>query len=481
MNKLIIRILVAAILLTALAIPMTSCSQTKKLLRMDEPERAEYFYRATDSKMTYAQSGSFDQTMTMQANMSGVSYKQTTEATVTFIAEQDDFIYLEQSKTTVDAGGQGTIIYSDSGYIDGMMFSYNREGKDEAKLKSAITPEEYNQFLAKQNEDQPQIQVGKGYSETMTCVQNEDGTWTATYEGFTEEGMKPFLYMLKGVDYMVTADHSIADARLTLNADADLYPTSMKIEFVFEKNASSSAPLPVVTMENVYHGWNNTVLSEPYDLSKFTEIDDLRVVEDFSQSLFERSTAPSGSFTVKVVTKANGGGYSDTTTDKQKVTFSSDGGYRFTYEYEEEGYEYKLSYTDGDLYVKVYDEGGKKVHSESSDMTEAEAKATVSQLMDPEQVSDVDIVDVETLDAEKGIYRFTLGDAFKNAYDEDYEMSGLDMTHFMGYFDATIVDGVLMEYTYHIESSFKMEGQTVKTVVDMTITFGEAVQGGETV
>lgn len=477
--KRILTLLLAAALLLGLALPMTSCSAAARLSRMDETKRADYFYRVTDRNASYARSGSYDQTMVLDATLNGVAYKQTTVATVTFLTERDGVTYLEQAKTTVDVVGGGTVIYEDSGYVDGMMFRYSKEGNNETALKSPISLEDYGSFRQYQNASAPLIAVGEGISETMTCKQNEDGTWTATYEDFTAEGLKPFLYMLRGIDYVVTAEHDIVDVRLTLNADEKLYLTSLKMEFVFEAKTETSTPTPVVTMENKYHGWNNTTLSEPYDLSSFTEVADLRAVDVFTSALMDRASADSGAFDVKVVTKANGSGYNNTVTNKQKVTFSSEGGYRFNYEYDEDGYDYKIGYMDGNMTVRVY-EDGEKVHSETVDMTESEARATVSQLMDPEGITAQSISGVEIIDAEKGIVRFALSDAFENSYKEQYEMTGMNMTAFDGYCEATLAEGILTEYRYHMEMTVRMNGQSVKTTVDMTITF-DAEQGSETV
>ncbi len=479
MKKLLTLILAAALLL-GLTLPLASCSATSRLKRMKEDERAEYFYEVVDRTMTYARSGSYEQTMVLDATLSGVPYKQTTEATITFISERNDVTYLEQAKTTVDMVGGSTVIYSDSGYTDGMMFSYTKEGKNEIKLKSPIIAESYSIFRRFQNAGSPLITVGSGISETMTCKQNEDGTWTATYEGFSEAGMEPFLYMLRGVDYMVTEEHGIADVRMTMNADAKLYPTSMKIEFIFEENPKSTIPVPVVTLENVYHGWNNTELAEPYDLSDFTEVEDLRAVDVFTDALLEKSCAPSGAFDVKVVTRAQANGYDHTVTSRQKVTFSSEGGFRFNYDYDDGGYDYKFSYAMERLSVYVYKDG-KKVDGEVLDMTEVEARGTVSQLMDPEGITAQSISNVEIVDAERGVVRFTLSDAFRNEYREQAEMSGAEMTAFSGYCEATLAGGILTEYLYHMEMTVRSDGETIKTTVEMTITFSDGTSGGETV
>ena len=479
--KRIFTVLLAAALLLGLALPMTSCSAAARLSRMkDEAERAYYFYEITERNMDYARSFTFDQTMVMDATINGVAYKQTTEATVTLISERNDVTYLEQTKTTVDVVGGGTVIYSDSGYVDGMMFSYSKEGNNETKLKSPLEATDYAAFRSYLNGDAPLVVVADGVCETVTCKENEDGTWTATYEGFTDEGMIPFLYMLRGVDYMLTSEYHIADVRMTMTADEKLYLTSMKMEFIFEAKGKTDSPAPVVTMENLYSGWNETTLAEAYDLSDFTEVDDLRAVDVFTDALLARGYESSGSFEVDVVSTAKGGGYDNTQKNHESVSFSEEGGYRFSYDYNADGYDYKISYSNGSLSVRVY-EDGEKVHSEVDEMTDADARATVAQLMDPENISAQSISDVEIMDAEAGVVRFTLSDAFENAYKEEYEMMGISLTAFKGYCEATLAEGILTEYRYHMEMTLRIDGETVKSTVDMTITFEAAEQGAETV
>ena len=180
-----------------------------------------------------------------------------------------------------------------------------------------------------------------------------------------------------------------------------------------------------------------------------------------------------------MVTTANSSGYNNTVTNKQKITFSSENGFTFKYDYDQDGYDYKTAYKDGELSVKVY-EKGKQVHSVEQEMTESEARATVTQLMDPEGINAQSFCDVQIVDAEGGVVRFALSKSFENSYKEQYEMSGMTMTAFEGYCEATLAEGVLTEYRYHMEMTLRVEGQTVKTKVNMTITFADGA-GAETV
>ena len=113
-------------------------------------------------------------------------------------------------------------------------------------------------------------------------------------------------------------------------------------------------------------------------------------------------------------------------------------------------------------------------------MTDAQARATVTQLMNPEGINAQSFCDVQIVDAEGGVVRFALSKSFENNYKEQYEMSGMIMTAFEGYCEATLAEGILTEYRYHMEMTLRVDGRTVKTKVNMTITFADGA-GAETV
>ena len=475
-----ISILVVAVMLLSLAFSTTSCSASARLERMEEPQRAEYFYYVTDRNMSYASSLTYDQTMVLDATINGAAYKQTTEVAVTFVSDRNGMSLVEKAKTTVDTVGGGTVIYSDTGYIDGVMFSRNKEGGNETKLKSSVSLEDYAAFNQYRNAKAPLITVGEGYANTMTCKQNEDRTWTATYEGFTEEGLAPFLYMLRGVDYYLTAEHKITDVRMTLQADAQLNLTHSRIEFIFAENSKVEYEPPVVTLENTYYGWNSTVMDEAYDLSGFTEVDDLRAVDVFLDAVLERIYQPSGTVDKTIVTVAKTGGYNHEATEQQRMTFSDRDGFAFDLSYQAEDYEYKMSYADGQVCVRAYD-AGTLLDTMTEVMSEADAHATVGKLIDSEGITARSISGVEIINAETGVVRFTLSDAFESYYRAQYEMAGMTMTSFSGYCEVDLPDGMLSEYRYHIDMILVIEGGYVKTTVDITVTFSEAEKGNETV
>lgn len=480
MKKIITLTLTIAMLL-GLTLPLTSCSTALLLSRMEETKRAYNFYSITDFNMNYASSAMYEQKMVMDATINGSAYKQTTEATVTFASDRNGLTLLEKSKTTVDVIGGGTVIYSDTGYVDGMMFSYAKEGGNETKLKSAVSLEDFSAYNQYRNSDAPAVVVDADRAKTVTCKQNEDKTWSATYEGFTAEGLVPFLYMLRGIDYYLAAEHDVIDVRMTVNADARLYPTGTKIEFIFAENPDTQTAVPVVTLETTYYGWNSTT-PEAYDISSFNEVDDLRAMHIFLDALLDKSYEESGKVDITTVSAVTTDGYDTTQTNKQTLTFDQKDALTFDLITDNEAFLYKMNYSDGEFLVRIFDPTNDSLLDTTTEpMTYVEARATIAQLMDPEGLTSRSIKDVEMIDAEAGICRFTLSDAFKNAYKEEYEAAGVTLSAFKGYCEATIADGELTSYRFHMEMTLRISGESIKSVVDMTISFSSVSYGAETV
>ena len=473
--KKFLTLLLAAVMLMTVALPMTSCSAAARLNRMDESDRAVKLFEMSNQKADTASSFNMEQTMVMKMDIAGSSYDQKGVANLTVIENKDSFIYLEQSELSVTAGGVLTLIYEDSGYADGYMFSRYKENADELKVKSPITKDEYFAFREEMADDSSiDVEVEDGLATVMTCVQNEDKTWKATYEGFTEEGMKPFMEMLDGIEYTVTADHPIVDVRLTWETNEDLFPTKTSIEFVFEKNPEADSKVPTLSIVSVYKGWNNTVLAQPYDISGFTEVEDLRHMERFISALKDRETDSAGHFTVKNETEVRvPGGQTQEIEVKQDVTFKNRDGMELTISYEQEGYLYTMSYRDGSLRTVVKEKKtGTKVADETVEMTNSEAQATLSQLVNSEQISGIDLADVQVLDAEAGKYRFNLSEAVGTGLAEVWDGTlGGKQTDFNGYVEATVKDGILTQYKYHVFCNIKVQKQAVYVNVDLTVTF----------
>ncbi len=465
--KKIITILLTAILFTSLVLPLASCSESSRLNRMDEAERAVAFYEMVEENGNKATSLSVKQSLYLKLDIGDVAYEQLNEGVSTYEDKDGEISMLEQTTTTVWVGGEKTVTYTDEGYMNGMMFTYNKEGKAVSKLKSPITWEEYEAFRDNQMEDVPEIGVGEGFCTTMTCKQGDDGIWTATYEGFTELGMKYFRYIVKGLETAIEAEHTLKDVRLTYVADKDLTPLSQKMEFIFDEKEGAETRVPVITAEMEITGLNNTVFSEEYDISDFTEVEDLRIIRRFADALEDRMTADCGTYTyTHHQTTVSDGEITgrDYVTDIRFDTIKG----RFSLDMTSEGTEWnneaffsQYVYYDGIWRAKEKDrQTGEILVNEESPMTDSEARSVlVSRLIISEYYA-FDIISTEVLDETAGKYRLYFGEQMRSRYAETYENSGGKLTVFESYVDVILDGNVLNEYTYYLHTG----GRTGKSM-----------------
>ena len=457
--KKFLTLLLAAVMLLAVALPMTACSVSSRLKRMDENKRAVCFYELINEKKDAAISRSEERKYDLKTEIDGFPYEQTKKVTSTFVSKDGEDSVMEKTVNTVWAEGDRTVTYTDEGYMNGVMFVSNRKGEAESGLKSRISNEEYHTFRHS-SKDAPRVLVGENDCTAMTCRQNKDGTWTAAYEDFTAEGLKPFLYMLRGVDYLVIAEYDVTDVRMTVNADAKLYPTSVKIEFVFEESTASDSSVPAVTLETVYRGWNETALNEDYDLADFTEVEDLPLVYKFMSALGERMVAESGTYSYSLHQTTVADGVSSGREFVTDITFDTVAG-AFSLEmisngidWDNQSYFTRSAYHDGTMYVETEKNG----EETETPMTDGEARSVLISCLSIPSYDAFDISRTEAPDGAAGKYRLYFGEQMRSIYADTYADAGGELKVFESYVDIVMDGDVLIECTYFLHTG----GQTKK-------------------
>ena len=457
--KKFLTLLLAAVMLLAVALPMTACSVSSRLKRMDENKRAVCFYELINEKKDAAISRSEERTYDLKTEIDGFPYEQTKKVTSTFVSKDGEDSVVEKTVNTVWAEGDRTVTYTDEGYMNGVMFVSNRKGEAESGLKSRISNEEYHAFRHS-SKDAPRVLVGENYCTAMTCRQNKDGTWPAAYEGFTEAGLEPFLYMLRGVDYLVIAEYDVTDVRMTVNADAKLYPTSVKIEFVFEESTASDSSVPAVTLETVYRGWNETAPTEDYDLSDFTEVENLPLVYKFMSALGERMVAENGTYSYSLHQTTVADGVSSGREFVTDITFDTVAG-AFSLEmisngidWDNQSYFTRSAYHDGTMYVETEKNG----EVTETPMTDGEARSVLISCLSIPSYDAFDISRTEAPDGAPGKYRLYFGEQMRSIYADTYADAGGELKVFESYVDIVMDGDVLIECTYFLHTG----GQTRK-------------------
>ena len=455
--KRIFTLFLASLMLLSSVLPMTSCSVSSRLKRMDGNKRAVYFYELMNEKKDAASSHTEERKHYLKTEIGDHTYEQSKEVTSTFVTKNGEDSVVEKTVNTVWTGGDRTVTYTDEGYMNGVMFVSNKEGDAESRLKSRISNEEYHAFRSS-SKDTPQVFVGENYCTAMVCEQNKDGTWMAVYEGFTEAGLEPFLHMLRGEDCFVTAEHVLTDVRMTANADAKLYPTSVKIEFIFEESAASGSAAPAVTLETVYRDWNETELTEDYDLSDFTEVEDLPLVYKFMTALGERMTAESGTYSYSLHQITVNDGVSSDREFVTDVAFATVEG-AFSFEMISNGMDWdnrafftRSEYHDGTMYAETEKNGDVT----ETLMTDGEARSVLISNLSIPFYDVFDISRTEARDRPAGKYRLYFGEKMRNIYADTYSDAGGELMVFESYVDIVMEENVLIECTYFLHTG----GQT---------------------
>ena len=457
--KKFLTLLLSVGMLLSFALPLTACSVSSRLKRMDENKRAVCFYELINEKKDAAISRSEERKYDLKTEIDDFPYEQTKKVTATFVWKDGEDSVVEKTVNTVWAEGERTVTYTDEGYMNGVMFVSNRKGEAESGLKSRISNEEYHAFRHS-SKDAPRVLVGENDCTAMTCRQNKDGTWTASYEGFTEAGLEPFLYMLRGVDYLVIAEHDVTNVRMTVNADAKLYPTSVKIEYVFGKSTASDSAVPAVTLETVYRGWNETAPTEDYDLSDFTEVEDLPLVYKFMSALGERMVAESGTYSYSLHQITVADGVSSGREFVTDITFDTVAG-AFSLEmisngidWDNRSYFTRLAYHDGTKYAETEQNG----EVTETPMTDGEARSVLISCLSIPSYDAFDISRTEAPDGAAGKYRLYFGEQMRSIYAETYADAGGELKVFESYVDIVMDGDVLIECTYFLHTG----GQTKK-------------------
>lgn len=494
MKRFIAKVLTAALLLSILTLPLTSCSGIKSSLTgfkdslmirvLEGEEKAAYLMELSDRRLAEADSYTMVQNSHVRFEIEGVPTEQKDTATITCVDDGETYFRVEENKSDMWVGSdEKTTWYRDVGYVDGMMFTQYKSDDDQTRLKSPISAEDFKAWLENRSDGMPEISVTEDVCNTISCVEAEDGSWTVTCEDFTEEGLKPFLYLIRGMDQAFTEEYDITDVLMTATLDEDYYPVGIVMEFEFTEIGNASSRVPELSVEATYGSWNSVTEEEATrKLGSYNEVEDIRHIEAFLSALKDRKTATRGSFTVTTVSGGSYDGETFRSEQSREVTFESGDDYTFTLDFTDEGSVYAIEYKNGKMTTRVTDENsGRLKDTQTETMSRGTAQLTVNQLMDPETLSGIDLNSVTCVNAEAGKYRFGLSPvAFAQLNEELGEAYGGSVKSLEGYVDATIVDGKLMSYACHVDITLGVSVTSylelkMNITSDMTVTFHDVV------
>ncbi len=361
----------------------------------------------------------------------------------------------ESSEMTMQINGEEYTAENLIAYDGGWMYIRNGINTDRSSIRSAITREEFEEFLS----GKEGVDYSPRGAENTEIIKNEDSTVELICSGFGEQRRNEIAESFGFAGDVLGV--KINDVKIHTVADRWFRVTEISVEIF-----ADSAETPVACVKASYGDFNKAK-AEEINPDRFNEVDDARVVDVVYDKLqnvfFEDEGKVSTSLKQKIIYNAQPSeAYMYTEADEISFT-NKDGSFSFR----------MVSAYDGNTLTTEFKDGIWKTYSatqtEQAERTDAEARSAITSIINAGGYERVYVRDVEKVG--EGKYRIVA----KMQDDSQLEriMESMEDTY-VGhdfYFDASIEDGELTSlegklivhgalYTYELTTlvSFDTEG-----------------------
>jgi hypothetical protein len=203
-----------------------------------------------------------------------------------------------------------------------------------------------------------------------------------------------------------------------------------------------------------------TTVVKTTDISRYTEVDDLRVLTWADDALKDRLDADAGKFELTLSQNIRVGAEEYKSNESDSGIFSSEGGYNYKITSENDGGKFELSYKGGKQKVTNLD----TKQSQTSDVDELSARAFIKGLLDCGEFSADNVTGIKTLSDGKYQLITTRPDmSFAESITGDVDAGSL-----MGSatYTFTVVDGKLTEYECKLNATWRANGTACSVTID---------------
>ena len=433
---------------------------TEKLLAMNEKARALTLYGYVDEAMDACNSYTMEGKGSFSGSMMGFDVDVSIDMLEKSVGNEKAFeAKYASTKTAVMMSGEViSESESSSGFYDGKMFFASVADGVENGIYSSISAEDYVRYEKEQEDD---TDFDPASCSSMTCVQNADKTWTATYKDF--ENFEELEDMLDTLTEMLEEGVTVDDIEITMTVNEDFTLRSILMKFVFIlAPGTTDVELPTYQMEFQVKDLDKTK-AEEVDFEGYNEVENLLVAIEVEKAFAEYLDAESGSYTVVIDESVRYATEIEKTNTIENVSFrNEDGKLFFTIKAvsSDEDYDYYLTYENGMIKTEAKD-GNTVVQSETEDCSESEAKSYLISLFNPAGFSVNAVSAIKVVDAQNGVYEFTLNNVDMS------EMGGIGSETLT----VTLKDGKMSEANYCVESSMEYEGISMTMKLQYFVLF----------
>ncbi len=463
--------LFAILLCIALLCPLASCSGKPDLMKLEGAERADVFFDIVNADPADAYSVGMD--MKIEGSLYGLALDAEIETDTTYIDYKSSSpSYHSELRSVITAGEVVQKTNSVSGYREGKMYEMTERDGAKNALVSSISVEDFKahkEFLIGYSDEE--LETLHKSATVKECLKNEDGTWSASFSGYSEESVLALIDYAFDPTVLILDGYKVNDIIFTVDADAEFLPTDWEYEIVFEK-ISGNYPEPEAKTEIDFANIG-TAKAPEIDLSTYTEVEGLADLQKIRMLLGDMFAADSGSFATDSEQRIEVAGTTQYNREIDTVSFKSESG-KYSFKIDAQvnpnsisgSYDAVINYSDGTFKME-----GEDISTVTQEMTDSEARAYISRLYDPAGLSNAQISNIE-LRKEGFTHFLTIANPDYSALEASLSALGASGFKCEAQVGVDYENGAIQKYEYTMILTAKVSGQALTVEVKNTVTFG---------
>ena len=468
MKKIFLKMLSLTVALLMIAIVFVSC-QEDDIISADDSSvdnsgeqtspneekitlNAFEFYEKINDAMGAVQSYKLDSTINMSISIPDYDIKVKADGTMCSIESgigTDDYYSLNEQTfvTTMTMGTDVSKTTSTSmeGFQNGRMFVMNDSDESSSykaqKLYSDISVADYVAYDKSHDDGDMDFDIDTDTCKNATCSYDDKSKeWVGIYKGFTDDAKEEFDFGFSDLSYMMGDDYVFSDIEIRMVTDDSFIVKSIKFNYIFDyvgDAAENKANAPHVSMSMTCSGVNSTPKGKIVDLSGYTKVDDLRILDAVDEALEDRAEEKSGWFTFSSELTNSEGTAEESYT--YRYSHKTDGSLVYTLVYKSDDGNFNISYSQGKATI-TYPNYGTQVIDSTDDVELQGIRAYIDYC----DFSTSDVTNIEVVDEENGVYRFVIGNVDMDIAESVVEDP--NGSRCSQYFTFTLKDGALMKY-----------------------------------
>ncbi len=358
-----------------------------------------------------------------------------------------------------------------SGYRDGKLYQMKTINDQTSALVSSISAKAYraHEAFMLETSDKDMITLLQ-LAKNKKSAQNEDGTWSATLSGYTEKDLDTLRRELLSNVEIFSEGYKANDLLVEVTVTKDHMPANLTMTMLYESTDTEEHSIePELVISCAFKDFGTATLPE-VDFSQYTEVENLTTLLEVQKVLSDYQAADEISFVSDNSNKVSYAGEQQTTIERDSVSaIVKDGKYSFDIS------AVVNPDTDSETVVDVtFSDGlfkmsGKGMQTQTENMEEIDARAYVYNLLDPANISNVNIENIWA-NENGGIYIFTIADPDYSAYKNMYSQYGAKNFEAMAEIKIRYENGKVTEYNYQYSVFATIQGQRLEVQIVSTIT-----------